>query len=46
VSDGLRFEWDSRKNAANLKKHRVSFAEAETVFSDEYALLIDDPDHS
>ena len=42
----LRFEWDARKAAANLKKHRVSFEEARTVFYDEQAKLIDDPDHS
>ena len=42
----LRFEWDGRKAAANLKKHGVSFDEAKTVFFDERARLIDDPDHS
>jgi uncharacterized DUF497 family protein len=42
----LRFAWDPRKAAQNLRKHGVSFSEAETVFSDERALLIDDPDHS
>lgn len=42
----LRFEWDPRKAALNLRKHGVSFSEAETVFTDERALLIDDPDHS
>jgi uncharacterized DUF497 family protein len=42
----LRFEWDARKAAANLKKHRVSFDEAETAFLDEEALVIEDPDHS
>ena len=31
---------------ANLHKHRVSFTEAETVFSDEYGILVDDPEHS
>jgi hypothetical protein len=43
---GLSFEWDGRKAAANLRKHKVSFEDAQTVFSDERALLIDDPDHS
>ena len=43
---GLRFEWDPRKNRANRHKHGVSFEEAETVFLDDHALLIDDPDHS
>ena len=42
----LTFEWDSRKAAANLRKHGVSFEDAQSVFSDERARLIDDPDHS
>jgi uncharacterized DUF497 family protein len=42
----LAFEWDAAKAAANLRKHGVSFQEAVTVFSDDRALLIDDPDHS
>ena len=42
----LNFEWDSRKAAANLRKHGVSFEDAQSVFSDERARLIDDPDHS
>jgi len=42
----LTFEWDPVKDAANLKKHGVSFSEAKTVFTDEFARLIADPDHS
>ena len=42
----LDFEWDNRKDAANHRKHGVSFEEARTVFSDERALLLADPDHS
>jgi uncharacterized protein len=42
----LRFEWDERKAAANAKKHGVRFEEAKSVFVDERAKLIDDPDHS
>ncbi len=42
----LRFEWDPAKARANLRKHGVSFDEAESVFLDEHALLLDDPDHS
>lgn len=42
----IRFTWDPAKAKANLRKHRVSFEEARTVFYDEEALLIDDPDHS
>ena len=44
--DELRFEWDENKNITNQKKHRISFEEAQTVFYDDNALLIDDPDHS
>jgi uncharacterized protein len=42
----ILFEWDDRKAARNIRDHGVSFDEAETVFDDEHALLIDDPDHS
>lgn len=42
----LRFEWDERKSASNQHKHGVSFDEARTVFYDERARIIDDPDHS
>ena len=42
----LGFEWDLKKAAANKRKHGVSFDEARTVFFDEKAKLIDDPDHS
>lgn len=41
-----RFERDPAKAGVNQKKHGVSFEEAQTVFSDERARLIDDPDHS
>jgi len=44
--DGLNFEWDRRKEAANRKKHRVSFEEARTAFFDENARFMVDPDHS
>ena len=42
----LRFSWDPRKAASNERKHGISFDEATTVFLDERALLLDDPDHS
>lgn len=42
----VRFEWDSKKAAQNLKKHGVSFDEAMTVFNDPLAKIFDDPDHS
>ena len=41
----IEFAWSTRKAAANKRKHRVSFEEAQTVFYDEEALLLDDPDH-
>ena len=44
--DTPHFTWDPKKDAANQRKHQVSFAEAVSVFSDEDALLLDDPDHS
>lgn len=42
----LEFEWSPAKAASNVKKHGVSFEEARTVFEDEEALLIADPEHS
>ena len=44
--NNLNFEWDAHKAAANAKKHGVSFEEAKSVFVDERAKLISDPDHS
>ena len=44
--DELFFEWDANKNITNQKKHHIYFEEAQTVFYDENALLIDDPDQS
>jgi uncharacterized DUF497 family protein len=42
----MKFEWDPRKAAANLAKHRVSFEDASTVFGDPLAGTIPDPVHS
>ena len=42
--NGPQFEWDAAKAEANLRKHGVSFEEAQTVFYDEHALQLDDPD--
>ena len=42
----FRFEWDPRKAAVNLAKHRVSFEEAASVFNDPLAYTFADPDHS
>ena len=43
---GLTFEWDNRKAAANLRKHKISFEEATTVFGDPLSLTVPDPDIS
>ena len=44
--EGIKFSWDAQKARQNLKKHRVSFEEASTVFFDEKAIEFFDPDHS
>ena len=42
----LSFVWDENKNRLNQIKHKMSFEEAKTVFFDEHARLIYDPEHS
>ncbi len=42
----LRFCWDATKEAMNRRKHGVSFDEARSVFLDENARLVADPEHS
>ena len=42
----IKFEWDPAKAASNLKKHGVSFEEAQTVFYDEFAVQFFDEPHS
>ena len=42
----IHFDWSEAKNQANVQKHGVSFEEAKSVFFDEFALLLADPDHS
>lgn len=44
--DITEFEWDENKNRINQRKHGISFSEAKTVFYDDAALVIDDPEHS
>ena len=44
--DHLVFEWDEAKSASNQKKHSISFGEAKTIFTDQFARLIADPDNS
>jgi len=42
----MQFEWDREKARKNLKKHKVSFDEAVTVFYDPLSATFSDPDHS
>jgi len=42
----MKFSWDSRKADSNLRKHGIAFDEAITVFSDPFAYIFDDLDHS
>jgi uncharacterized DUF497 family protein len=42
----MEFEWDPKKADYNLKKHRVDFSEASTVFNDPLSITYTDPDHS
>jgi uncharacterized DUF497 family protein len=42
----MKFEWGSRKAEINLRKHGVSFLEAGTVFGDELAITVPDPNYS
>lgn len=42
----LTFEWDKRKELANIRKHGVSFHEASTVFLDPLSMTFFDPDHA
>jgi uncharacterized protein len=44
--DMIPFIWDERKNLMNLRKHGVSFEEAQTAFLDERASVCYDPDHA
>jgi len=45
-SDTMDFEWDPQKAVANLKKHRVAFEEAASVFGNDLTITVADPDHS
>lgn len=42
----MRFEWDDSKARTNATKHKVTFEEASTVWTDPFALIAPDPDHS
>ncbi len=42
----MKFQWDSQKAIANMRKHGIRFDEAVTVFQDPLALVFDDKAHS
>ncbi len=42
----MEFEWDPQKAVKNLRKHKVPFTEAATVFDDALSVTVADPDHS
>ena len=42
----LIFEWDEDKAQTNLRKHKISFEEAKTIFNDPFLITFPDPDHS
>lgn len=44
-TNAVRFTWDPRKAASNARKHRVTFAEAVTVFADPLARIVEDAIH-
>ena len=41
-----QFDWDETKNAANLKRHHVSFEDAQTAFVDPHRVIARDLGHS
>ena len=42
----MDFEWDPRKAEINLRKHGISFTEAGTVFGDNFAITVPEPELS
>jgi uncharacterized protein len=42
----MRFEWDTAKAAANVRKNGVAFEEAETLFGPAKPAILDDLEHS
>lgn len=42
----MRFEWDEKKARSNATKHDVTFEEAATLWTDPFALIAPDPEHS
>ncbi len=42
----MKFEWDANKQQQNQQKHKISFEEATTVWTDPFAFIAPDPTHS
>ena len=42
----IRFVWDKYKEEKNIKKHKVSFEEAKTIFTNFPLEVFYDPEHS
>ena len=42
----ITFDWDAAKASANVRKHGVSFEEAQSIFYDEFAVQFFDEEHS
>lgn len=43
---GLGFDWDEAKAKINVRKHRISFEDAVTIFDDPISITLEDPEHS
>ena len=46
MSGRNEFEWDEDKEKSNFRKHKITFAEGESIFYDPHSLTVSDPDHS
>ena len=42
----MKFDWDVNKAKANVKKHKIPFTEAQTVFDDDFTVTVFDEKHS
>jgi uncharacterized protein len=42
----IKFDWNPAKAASNLRKHGVSFEEAQSIFYDDFAIQFYDQSHS
>lgn len=38
----MRFEWGEAKNAANIRRHGIDFADAQDIFNHPMLTLLDD----